>query len=111
MTEKQAGELIEKLAGEYLGLKDTIAALEGEAKELREKVRGLVAADTEHEGPYVFKDAEVCEVKGRVTKTLVRKELVKLGVSGTMLDAGTKITQSEPTIRISRPKVEEKADA
>ena len=96
---------IEPLAQEYLDLKDTITELEVSLKELREAIVKGMEGDAP-EATYVFPQAEIVRVKGRVTKKLDRKELVKLGISGALLDAGTKITQGAPTIRITRPKVE-----
>jgi hypothetical protein len=96
--------MIEALATDYLDLKETIAVLEEQAKAIREHIQVLMDTDTDPPPTWTYSEVEVVRVKGRVMKKLDRKELVKLGVSGAVLDAATKTTTGQPTIRIQRPK-------
>jgi hypothetical protein len=101
-------ERIKELAEDYLELKATIEELKASSEGVRDQIKEYMDADTAHEGPYEFEHVVVAPVKGRVTKRLDRKALVKLGISGALLDAGTVTTEGQPSIRISRPKANEK---
>lgn len=105
-----SSERIEELGHEYLGLKEAMEELKEQSEGVRQQIRDYMDTDTSHEGPYEFDTVVVSPVKGRVTKKLDRKKLVQLGISAALLDAGTIITEGAPSIRISRPKVEEAAN-
>jgi hypothetical protein len=101
---------VEQLAASYLELKATIEALQKQQDEIKMLIKGEMGDKLTVPGERVeYPGVCVSVVKGRVTKTLDRKELVKLGVSGAVLDAGTKVTEFPPTLRISRVRADEAA--
>ena len=98
----------ETLATEYLEMKRQAAALEAAMKVKREEVAAALKGLVDNPGE-AFETERVYAVlvKGRETKKLDRRELVKLGVSGAVLDAATKVTMGRPYLQITEAKKHE----
>jgi hypothetical protein len=92
------------LAVQYVELRDTIDALEAQANEIRDRLKGtlLGEATAPPEGGWVYGPITVQYVKPYERTSINRKKLVQNGVSPEIIMASMDVTKMTPTIRVVR---------
>jgi hypothetical protein len=90
------------LAAHYVDLKDRIAALEAEAQEIRDRLKGTLLGEATEPPPggWVYGPVTVQYVKASERTTINRKKLVQQGVSLEQIEASMDVTKIAPTIRV-----------
>lgn len=94
------------LAQQYVELRDQIAALEIQANEIRDRLKGtlLGEATAPPEGGWVYGPVTVQYVKASERTSINRKKLVQQGVSLEQIEAALDVTKMPPTIRVVKTK-------
>ena len=90
------------LAQQYVELRDTIGALEEQANEIRDRLKGMLLgeATAPPEGGWVYGPVTVQYVKPSERTSINRKKLVQNGVSLDQIVASMDVTKLAPTIRV-----------
>lgn len=98
------------LAQQYVELRDTIGALEAQANDIRDRLKGtlLGEATAPPEGGWVYGPVTVQYVKASERTSINRKKLVQNGVSLDQIVKSMDVTPMPPTIRVV--KTAEKAE-
>ena len=96
------------LAQQYVDLRDQIAALEVQANEIRDQLKGtlLGEATAPPEGGWVYGPVTVQYVKASERTSINRKKLVQQGVSLDTILKSMDVTPMPPTIRVVKTKEE-----
>lgn len=90
------------LAAQFVELRDTIAALDVQAAEIRDRLKGMLLgeATAPPEGGWVYGPILVQYVKASERTSLNRKKLVQQGVSLEQIASAMDVTKMPPTIRV-----------
>ncbi len=94
------------LAAQYVELRDRIEALDTEATEIRDRLKGMLLgeATAPPEGGWVYGPVTVQYVKSSERTSINRKKLVQQGVSLEQIVASMDVTPMPPTIRVVKTK-------
>lgn len=92
------------LAVQLVELRDTIAALDEQATEIRDRLKGMLLGEATAPPPggWVYGPITVQYVKASERTSLNRKKLVQQGVSLEQIEASLDVTKMPPTIRVVR---------
>jgi len=92
------------LAAQYVELSDTIKALEAQAQEIRDRLKGTLLGEATEPPPggWVYGPVTVQYVKASERTSINRKKLVQNGVSLDQIVASMDVTRMAPTIRVVR---------
>jgi len=94
------------LALRYVVLRDHIAALEIEANEIRDRLKGTLLGEATEPPPggWVYGPVTVQYVKASERTSINRKKLVQQGVSLEQIERAMDVTKMPPTIRVVKTK-------
>jgi len=90
------------LAAQYVELRDTIKALEVQADEIRDRLKGTLLGEATEPPPggWVYGPVTVQYVRASERTSINRKKLVQQGVSLEQITASMDVTRMAPTIRV-----------
>lgn len=90
------------LAQQYVDLRDQIAALEVQANEIRDRLKGMLLGEATEPPPggWVYGPVTVQYVKPSERTSIDRKKLVQNGVSLEQIERSMNVTKMPPTIRV-----------
>ena len=90
------------LAAQLVELRATITALEEQAAEIRDRLKGILLgeATAPPEGGWVYGPVTVQYVRPSERTSLNRKKLVQQGVTLEQIEAALDVTKMPPTIRV-----------
>lgn len=94
------------LAAQYVELRDTIAVLEAQANELRDRLKGTLLGEATEPPPggWVYGPVTVQYVRAQERTSINRKKLVQQGVSLEQIERAMDVTKMPPTIRVVKTK-------